>query len=184
MIIDTKFDIGDIVYSTHVRWEQKQIQCPCCLGTKSWEAHLPNGEVISIICPACQFGWDSRGTIPDGGVAGTVSRLTVGRVEVEHDHRDGYEGTLREKYMCEETGVGSGLIHYGDMLFATPEEAEALLPALIAEMRQNLEERNAEKYGRRIKDGPGSMAAHYRAQIRDAKKSIVSAERGLSRENS
>jgi hypothetical protein len=47
MIIETRFDVGETVYKAHARWDQKQIQCPDCLGTKCWEAHLPNGEVIA-----------------------------------------------------------------------------------------------------------------------------------------
>jgi hypothetical protein len=113
-----------------------------------------------------------------------VSRLTIGRVELEADHREGHEGKTRERYMCDETGIGTGTIHYGDELFAYRGQAETALPALVEAMRKGLEEQNATAHRRRIKDGPGSMAAYYRAQIRDAKKSIVAAERGLAREQS
>lgn len=181
MIIETRFDAGDIVFRPYVNTCSTQIPCPDCLGSKHWDAKLPNGEVIPIGCPTCEHGYEHRGTISAGTVDGSVQRLTIGTVGLEEDHSTENRGTV-ERYMCEETGIGSGSVHYGYNLFATYEEAEAELPAMIEAMEKSLAESNATCRKRKIKDGPGRMAAYYRAQIRDAKKTIKIAERRLARE--
>lgn len=182
MKIETRVDVGDLVYRASADWSNKQVQCPDCLGTRSWEAHLPNGEIIPITCPACEYGFESRGTVLVGEVVGSVARLTVGSCEVEMDRREGHEGELAERYMCEETGVGSGTVHYGHDLCESHAEAEDQLPAMVKARQVQLEESHATSRRRKIKNGPGRMAACYRAQIRSARKSIAAAERGLERE--
>ncbi|MEE9386402.1 MAG: hypothetical protein V3V08_23555 [Nannocystaceae bacterium] len=184
MIIETRFNVGDTVFRPYANTCAKQVQCPDCLGSKHWEAHLPNGEQIPIWCPTCEFGYEHRGTIAAGSVEGTVQRLTVGTVGIEEDNRSEGVGGMVERYMCEETGVGSGAIHYGYNLCATHEEAEAKLPEMIEAMKKHLAESNATCRKRKIEDGPGQMAAYYRAQIRDAKKTIKTADERLAREPS
>jgi hypothetical protein len=53
---------------------------------------------------------------------------------------------------------------------------------MIEEKHIALDERRALSCAKKRIDGPGRMAAYYRAQIRVAKKEIARAEAGLARE--
>lgn len=178
MKLETKYSIGDVVYHPQVLSTGAKMPCPDCLGRRVWIAKLPNGEELRIACPTCAYGYEgSRGEVPSGEVHGRVDRFTIGSVRM--DTGSGDRGT---EYMCEETGVGSGSLWAESKLFDTREEAEAALPALIEEMSVQLAESNARNQASKRARDTGSMTAHYRAQIRRAKKDIAAAECGLARE--
>ena len=178
MKLETKYSIGDVVYHPQVLSTGAMMPCPDCLGERVWSAKLPNGEELRIACPTCARGYQgSTGEVPSGEVRGQVDRFTIGSVRMDTGSSD--RGT---EYMCEETGVGSGSIWNESELFDVREEAEAALPAKIEELRVQLAESNARTQGSKRAKDAGSMTAHYRAQIRRAKKDIAAAERGLARE--
>lgn len=177
-VIETKFSVGDTVYVPDVQHETIQIECPDCLGTRTWVAELPNGEREKFTCPTCEHGYESRGTIGSYEVTARVRVMTIGSVRVD----TAAKGPRRIEYMCEETGVGSGSVYAEDRFYATGEEAAKKLPDMVKEKRIALEENRARNAARRKKDRMASMVAHYRRQIRDAKKDIAAAERGLARE--
>jgi hypothetical protein len=177
MKIEPKFSVGDQVFHPEVVHETVQVTCPDCLGEKSWTAHTPSGEEIPISCPTCKYGYEVRGTIGSYEVTGRVVSLTVG--SVRYDSHAGPE--MQWSYMCEETGVGSGQVYYETKLFVSTEEAAALIPGMVERKKITLDEAQARSRGRNREDA-GNMAAHYRAQIRQAKKDIAAAERGLKRE--
>lgn len=178
-LIQTKFSIGDTVYAPQAEHETVQVECPDCLGTKTWRAVLPNGEEHDFSCPTCSYGYEVRGTIGSYEVQSRVRVLTIGSVRVDTAHVGSREGP---QYMCKETGVGSGTMWPEASLHATYAEAEALLPKMAEDRKVSLEETRARSVARRKKDREGSMVGHYRRQIRDAKKDIEAAERGLARE--
>lgn len=173
MQIETKFNIGDTVFCAETEWAPETSPCPDCIGERAWKAFLPNGEEIKISCPTCRVGYRTTGTIERYRVQGSVQELTIGSVRFDTHGRD-------VQYMCEETGVGSGTVWDEDHFFRTREEAERALPAMVEAHQKTMDEQAARRLGNR-KDA-GSRVAYYRKQIRDAKKQIQDAERGLARE--
>ena len=65
-----------------------------------------------------------------------IGPMTIGKVSVEYIDSKGMDGFgdnyspqhgRVEKYMCDETGVGSGTVYAGEHLFATKEEVAAFI---------------------------------------------------------
>lgn len=111
-----KYDVGDVVYHSHCAYKTTTETCPDCLGTKIWELNIPSGEKLSVGCQTCRRGWEgSTGVIQTQVCSRGATRLTVGQV--------GYDSE-GPRYMCEETGIGSGSVYYERDLY--PTEAEAL----------------------------------------------------------
>jgi len=65
-----------------------------------------------------------------------IGPMVIGQVRVEITDSPGIEGEevfdnymaqkgKKEQYMCVETGIGTGTIHYSDDLFTSKEEAKA-----------------------------------------------------------
>ena len=178
MKIESKYSIGDTVYLAEAAYETVWIPCPDCLGIRAWWVWMPSGEEIAITCPTCKYGYESRGTVEEHQCFGRVRQLTIDSVRIET-----YAKPERMVcYMCEETGVGSGTNWHEPQLYATCNEAKAVLPELVRQRQISLEEMEARRFTLRRSDRPGSMAAYYRKEIRSAKKDIAAAERGLKRE--
>jgi hypothetical protein len=176
-MIQPKYQIGDEVYAVELSTSGHKEPCPDCLGERHWLARLPNGEELKMECPTCRSGFDgATGTVPAIAVSGRVVSMTIGSVRTDSASKD-----RPVEYMCVETGVGSGRIWDEQDLY--PEEccAAKVLPTLIAEREQQLWETRACNFKVKRQDA-GRMVAHYRAQIRSAKKDIAQAERGLERE--
>lgn len=117
-MIQPKYSIGQSVIGVHVSWLETKVQCPDCLGQKEWTVSLPSGEVFQHDCQTCRQGWFSTGIVSDWGDKARFQNLTIGSVRID---------TAADKpvsYMCIETGIGSGTVHYEETLFATKEEAE------------------------------------------------------------
>ena len=132
MEIKTRFDFGDKpwkIWTTPTReWkacgfcgesgriigkDNESRCCPDCYGRKGGCVHINKG-------------WDVMG------------QLTIGEIKVETRAEDsvGYGDSMfsnfgpqkafyKEGYMCKETGIGSGTVHYDTELFHSKEDAEA-----------------------------------------------------------
>jgi len=107
-----KYNIGDQVFKVVYDHKEQFKFCPSC----------EHGKITlkdkSIDCPTCS----GKGVLQD--YAKTFYRtsynsLTIGQLRLE------YGEEIKEEYMCEETGVGSGTIHYQKDLFTTRELAQA-----------------------------------------------------------
>lgn len=116
------------------------------------------------------FNIGDRGWVYYGTRSNYVQQATIGKITVEHtettlyeDDETGYgEPVLehKEKYMCKETGVGSGTVFtYGETIFKTKQECEAAFAGRIAaqaeekiaaELRSN-ERKLAEESGLRAR---------------------------------
>lgn len=118
MKIETKFSLGDQVWSGEGCWQKKYKQCPDCLGKKYFNVSTPAGELFKSACPTCSEGWASTGRVREYGFSPLINHLTIGLVRV--DVR--MEETV-EEYMAEETGIGSGRVWKAGYLFPTREEA-------------------------------------------------------------
>ena len=138
MIIETKFDLGQVVFL--IKHDRKPIRVPCdqCGGVVEYET--PTG--VKVECPKCRYAYlhgHPRGTMGSFMVSqwyvfgsGTIGRFSTTR----HDYSGGdpdntfvnYKppepGSDKEQYMFWETGVGSGILHDPDIMFATTEEAQ------------------------------------------------------------
>ena len=178
MIPTPKFAIGATVYYPRVEHDKVHKTCPDCLGRRTWHAVLPSSEELDFSCPTCTHGYECTGKVSSWDAVGRVETLTIGSVRLDSADEHPIQ------YMCVETGVGSGRLYNEENLLTSLEEAEALLPKMVEEYRAGLIERWAQDRKRKIKDGPGRMAAYYRAKIRDAEEDIRKAERGLAREAS
>lgn len=125
-----KFKIGDYVYSASSHWLGTKQQCPDCLGQKTWEVTTPAGEKFPLECRTCWQGYNGNsGTISSWDYEPVVRSLTIGSVRID---------TTDEKpiaYMCEETGIGSGAIHYQENLFGTEDEAKQKAEELVVQAR-------------------------------------------------
>lgn len=120
--IETKFDIGDTVYQAGTETVRKSHPCPDCLGSKKWAATSPGGGEYEFPCPRCAADFAARDEISLNyhTHTPTTRRLTIGSIQA-----DTHKGQIR--YMCCETGIGSGILWAEEDLFA--EEGLAITAA-------------------------------------------------------
>lgn len=133
-IIETKYSVGDVVYFASTISTRKQHDCPDCLGSRKWSATSPAGGEFEFACPRCSASYQSDRDLSLDYTAyePTAGRLTIGSIQVNtapgaYDHGN--------RYMCVETGIGSGSVYNEDRLFET--EAEALAAAQSMADEQN-----------------------------------------------
>jgi hypothetical protein len=145
--ITTKFSIGDTVYHATTTTERRQHPCPDCLGSRKWLAKSPAGREYQFSCPRCGADYQSEPglSLHYSVFTAAVHPLTIGQVE---GHAGGSEA--KNRYMCHETGIGSGTVYYEENLFAT--EAEALAHAEIkAALANDTVPWVAEQYNRSLR---------------------------------
>lgn len=133
MIPAPKYEIGQIVFHATTTTERRQHPCPDCLGKKTWHVRSPAGAVYEAPCPRCAEVYRSNRELDltYTAHAPAVRRLTIGSVQLD---------TASEcpvRYMCLETGVGSGQVYDETRLFST--EDAALLAALEMAARADTE---------------------------------------------
>lgn len=123
-VISTKYSVGDIVYHACIATERKQHPCPDCKGEKRWKAISPAGGEYNFSCPRCsaQFNSDRDLTLDYSAFAPRVGKLTIGSIQVNTAETSYDHGN---RYMCRETGIGSGTVYNETDLFPTEEEASA-----------------------------------------------------------
>lgn len=135
MILESKYDLGQEVWSIHTTHEHVSLPCLFCRGAKYLKVSGPTEDVYeSVPCPRCQGrGSVALVTIPVWAV--DSSPMTIGMVRVEVKQSPGLPGGSRftnysaqdgreESYMCVETGVGSGSIHRVERLYPSKEAAQ------------------------------------------------------------
>ena len=126
MILHTLFDLGQTVWL--IRQETTPVTRPCEVCDGRGYLDLVKGGNVH-----CTNQWASKDRCNGGVVTLAITQpwkvvirsLTVGQVEACAPQRthDGWDESVR--YMCEETGVGSGSVYYEPHLFASREEAQA-----------------------------------------------------------
>jgi hypothetical protein len=121
--ITTKYSIGDRVFHSQILTEKRRRPCPDCLGAKKWEATSPAGTKYLFDCPRCSASYhsDSDLQLDYSAYTPAVRPLTIG--SIQFNSAKGWDHGAR--YMCRETGVGSGSVYNEDDLFQTEEEATA-----------------------------------------------------------
>lgn len=151
-----KFNIDDVVWYARVIWTETRVPCPDCLGQKEWTVTTPAGESFQHMCMTCSQGYYSNGLVSEYGDKPDVRPMTIGSVRL-----DTAEAEDPVKYMCRETGVGSGSIYPERQLFAledaaTTWAAEELIRVKGRRQSEVLESRKRHKdrpliYGQRKK---------------------------------
>ena len=134
MIIETRFSIGDVVYWASTTVEKKQHPCPDCLGSRQWKAVSPAGAEYQFACPRCAASYQSNRDISldYSEHVPRVQQLTIGSAQVNTASGSWDHGN---RYMCRETGVGSGTVYNEGDLFGT--EAGALEVAKLKAAEAN-----------------------------------------------
>ena len=134
MKLESKYDFNDTVWS--IRFGSKQIFTPCDFCSGSGRIEGANKE--SRACPACYGHKGKSKTVGTEWFILTEGPLTVGQIRVVSNcafagYRDmmgvsnygPQQAKAKVEYMCFETGIGSGSIHYEDLLWPSKEEAQA-----------------------------------------------------------
>lgn len=134
MIIETKFDLGAIVWNAWNGIESYWDPCEFCAATG--QVSSADGNTLRP-CPEC---YGRKRAMKSRPKAWFVSGpFTVGQVRVEVTDSPGIDlsdepfewdnykakKNSEERYMLVETGIGTGTLHDAANLFATEEEALA-----------------------------------------------------------
>lgn len=119
-LVAPKFAMGQrVFYATH-RTQQTMRPCPDCLGSCRWSATTPAGETFEIECSTCSY-YMGRHDLMFTTYVPHVRALTVGKIGMEADSRKG--GGIVYRYMCNETGIGTGSVYNETLLFDSEEHA-------------------------------------------------------------
>lgn len=151
MVLESKFNLGDVVFVAHADRDDEAVTCPECLGSRHWEVSSPAGNKMIVECPTCTYGYEVRGFVTKSVVRPTVQLLTVGQIKYEEDH-DKRDGSMTFKYMCHETGIGSGTVWAQDRLFSTHEAAMERALVFAAEIKKEQDDRVEAERKRKLKD--------------------------------
>lgn len=141
-----KFSIGQKVWRGSGAWSEKQQSCPDCLGQLRWSVTTPAGETFNASCATCERGYECTGTINSWDYHPRVDCLTIGSVRI-----DSADAEHPVSYMCHETGIGSGQIHYEPTLAETEGEAAEIAEreALDNRVRAKAEAERRAAHGKR-----------------------------------
>jgi hypothetical protein len=122
--ITTKYSVGDTVYCASTMVDRKRHSCPDCKDSKKWKATSPAGTEYDFPCPRCSasFHGDRDLTLDYSAHIPVVRKLTIGSIQV-NTAPGSYDSGNR--YMCLETGIGSGSTYDEARLFQSEEEALA-----------------------------------------------------------
>lgn len=136
-----KFLIGETAYYAEVQSVTHKHPCPDCLGKQKWSVTSPAGLETAVPCPRC-----SRQSFFDKSIPGleyekavpAVRALTIGSIEAKTHP---YYSDDSIKYMCRETGMGSGHVYYERQLHKTHDEAMRAAEAEAVEKQVQMNER-------------------------------------------
>ncbi len=146
--ITTRYSIGDCVWHANTMTDVKQHPCPDCNNTRQWQAVSPAGNEYSFACPRCtaRYAGHNQASLKYMAHVPLVQQLTIGSIQY-NSAADSWDN--RTRYMCRETGVGSGSVYDEARLFAT--EAEALAAAqLIADEANSTQKHVVEQFNRTL----------------------------------
>jgi len=100
MEFKSKYNCGDKVFCIQLENVRNTGVCTKCNG--QWRVKLHNGEYLE--CFTCHGGKIVIGESSKWFIRGVV---TIGLVRIEYTDLD----SVKEQYMCVETGVGTGTVH-------------------------------------------------------------------------
>ena len=128
MKLETKYNFGDTVFQIWRDFGKKWIECPFCAG----EGRIFGKNKSMIFCPECD---GRKGKFEQTAIKWSVQKkLTIGEIRTksrcEHQQDSDFDNygniteKYEEKYMCYESGIGSGTIWNVEVLFPTKKEAQ------------------------------------------------------------
>lgn len=140
-----KYRIGQKVYRASETSSSASHPCPDCLGTGKWKVITPAGAELEASCQRC--GTYSSSDIPSLKYqtwVAIVQPLTIGSIQIDTAAgKDSHWQSDPVRYMCRETGIGSGSVYDERNLFAIEDEArtaaEAMAQARIAKSQESPE---------------------------------------------
>lgn len=135
--LTTKYDMGDTVWFATTEVERRRHECPDCKGARTWKAISPAGSEFEVPCPRCSTSYMGNHalSLDYSMFAPRARRLTVGQIRASTEKGDSFDAGNR--YMCRETGVGSGSVYSEADLFPTEEEALAAAQVKASLTNQN-----------------------------------------------
>jgi len=113
MKFESKYNLDDTVYTIWSNQKQNIVKCPTCEGKGSYTLK----DSIERSCPEC-YGRKTK-TIFEKESWKIQKTLTIGQIRIQETEEE-----KEIKYMCYETGIGSGTIYSEETLFATKEKAQ------------------------------------------------------------
>lgn len=130
-----KYQIGQRVFRATETSAVEALPCPDCLGTKKWKVTTPGGTELEAPCLRCGQGHSLRNvpSLEYRVCRALVTPLTIGSIQI--DTNAGARGWGCDdlvKYMCTETGVGSGSVYNERDLYETEAEAESAAAAGVS----------------------------------------------------
>lgn len=129
MKFESKFNIGDKVYLIRNKAERRFVECKACAGS----GKLDGKDGIKYDCSLCH---GRCGNYEYGNIKWVVEihNLTIGKIDISFTCSTGIEGMIgnnyksqkeyKERYMCEETGIGNGAVYDFEYLFKSEEDAQ------------------------------------------------------------
>ena len=103
--IKTKYSLKQTVYNAYCVNEVYNVKCEDCDGTGYWSIQGKDKKVGCETCNKSSFSWSNTpGIIQMYKYFPRVQELTIGQVQASI----GYKAEVR--YMCKETGLGSGTL--------------------------------------------------------------------------
>ncbi len=132
-----KYKKGDKVFHPSKSFSTKHIVCPDCLGTKKWIVIFADGDTQEVDCQTCKSGfYGPSGSITYQHWEPTVQHLTIGSIKFDDE---------KFKYMCEETGVGSGTVYDEQKLYLNKDHAKDRAIQIHKEWMKQLARNNFSK---------------------------------------
>ena len=119
MIINTKYNLGDMVYPITTRMERIRVATNCPVCKDSGEVEIKGKKYT---CPECN-GDTYHINYGDIEYYVDCDNGKIGKIETEIYDRE-YEDHDNYEYMLDSTGVGSGQCWKEENLFLSKEEAQ------------------------------------------------------------
>lgn len=116
--IKTKYNLGDVVYNASCYRDSYFEKCPDCDGTGKWKVEGKDLHVGYKTCNESSWQKSIAGKVRKFKYFPKVQKLTIGQIRATI----GYGPEVR--YMCKETGIGSGTLWYESNLTKDKELAE------------------------------------------------------------
>lgn len=172
-IIETKYNVGDIIYKGDSSYQENYVECPDCLGKKIVHITFADNRVEELSCYTCEtWGYPrySTGTLSFKEWVPRVRKGVISSVE----YQDG-KASYKTNYGWEVYEENSHeAIHHDDEIRIHSTEEEALVDAIHEVERHNASElaQLTKKKGNFAKKLEGSHLKINRQQALEAERDM------------
>lgn len=126
--IRTKYNLKQVVYNAYCENSAYYVKCEDCDGTGFWQV---SGKDVKVGCQTCnkdQKYWNTPGKIQCFKYFPRVQELTIGQVQATIGHKP------EVRYMCKETGLGSGTL-WNERSLTDSEDKAIKVSVILAEKK-------------------------------------------------